>query len=627
MGESQSTCRPCHRAGPETAPLGPDDTADARSAYEVGGGLKPLDKARLDRADSSGLAIEGVQSPIKGASARPSTRTSDSLHAKIEHKDTAKDSRASSRESFLSKMESSPSLPVDLDRKRKSRRAETLTRGSTWLRVQMRKKDPLSTAADIVKEMLEEDELGPGQVADLEYIQRVLIDQLHRGDKLGEKVKHNVQHMEQDETVDDTTLEYLKTFAGTGQKRKHRTFREVAKAVYFTQSLRRVLSAPSTSTGAGQLLLCSNNELLKALEEFDHWNRFDIFYVSGLANSAVLEYVGLMAIQRHQLLPQFNISLPKLRCFLAEIEKQYLANPYHNSLHAADVVQTVHNILRAAPESGLSEIEVMTSLFAATCHDVGHGGVQNSFRVASLDDGALTYNDVSVNEHMHCSITYRTLLRDECNWLDSLTREQALSVRKMFIEIVLATDMQFHFSKVQKVKQIIEEKGNQIYKWETSTPFLELLVHGADISNPTKPEHIALKWTDRVLEEFFAQGDEERRLGRACSPLCDRNTVSKAGSQNGFIEFIVQPTIEVLGKLCELRTPMANLKSYHTYWQNILKEEKEAAEVLPSNAESSRKLVLTGKDRVKNLKRRKSDENLVPPVRGRRALKMNSGSN
>ncbi len=44
-----------------------------------------------------------------------------------------------------------------------------------------------------------------------------------------------------------------------------------------------------------------------------------------------------------------------------------------------------------------------------------------------------------------------------------------------------------------------------------------------------------------MLAEFFAQGDRERGAGLAVSPMCDRHTTSRPGSQVNFIEFVVAP--------------------------------------------------------------------------------------
>ena len=49
------------------------------------------------------------------------------------------------------------------------------------------------------------------------------------------------------------------------------------------------------------------------------------------------------------------------------------------------------------------------------------------------------------------------------------------------------------------------------------------MLHCADLSNPTKPLELYQKWTDRVMNEFFLQGDRESSQGLEISPMCDRH--------------------------------------------------------------------------------------------------------
>lgn len=55
----------------------------------------------------------------------------------------------------------------------------------------------------------------------------------------------------------------------------------------------------------------------------------------------------------------------------------------------------------------------------------------------------------------------------------------------------------------------------------------------------------------QLLEEFFRQGDKEKALGLPFSPLCDRNNTLVAESQIGFIEFIVEPSMQVCSDMLE----------------------------------------------------------------------------
>ena len=57
------------------------------------------------------------------------------------------------------------------------------------------------------------------------------------------------------------------------------------------------------------------------------------------------------------------------------------------------------------------------------------------------------------------------------------------------------------------------------------------MVHCADLSNPTKPLELYRQWTDRIMAEFFQQGDRERERGMEISPMCDKHTASVEKSQ------------------------------------------------------------------------------------------------
>lgn len=75
------------------------------------------------------------------------------------------------------------------------------------------------------------------------------------------------------------------------------------------------------------------------------------------------------------------------------------------------------------------------------------------------------------------------------------------------------------------------------------------MVHCADLSNPTKPLDIYRQWVDRIMEEFFRQGDKERDQGLDISPMCDRHNASIEKSQVGFIDYISHPLWETWADL------------------------------------------------------------------------------
>jgi len=60
---------------------------------------------------------------------------------------------------------------------------------------------------------------------------------------------------------------------------------------------------------------------------------------------------------------------------------------------------------------------------------------------------------------------------------------------------------------------------------------LQNMVHCADLSNPTKPLPLYQQWTERIMAEFFRQGDLERAKRLDISPMCDRQTATVEKTQ------------------------------------------------------------------------------------------------
>ena len=105
---------------------------------------------------------------------------------------------------------------------------------------------------------------------------------------------------------------------------------------------------------------------------------------------------------------------------------------------------------------------------------------------------------------------------------------------------------------------------------------MEIILHACDISNPFKPFEIYYEWTDRVLKEFWLQGDQERKLNLPISYLMDRFTVNTAKSQIGFIDVIVQPCFEVIKAfLPELQGFIGNLDANKIRWKGKIEEYDE----------------------------------------------------
>ena len=86
--------------------------------------------------------------------------------------------------------------------------------------------------------------------------------------------------------------------------------------------------------------------------------------------------------------------------------------PYHNNLHACDVLQTTHcTISQTGLKDWMSDLEIFSLLFSAIIHDYNHSGTTNNFHVQSTSDLAVIYNDKSVLENHHVAAFFRSAVR------------------------------------------------------------------------------------------------------------------------------------------------------------------------------------------------------------------------
>ncbi|XP_055474706.1 cAMP-specific 3',5'-cyclic phosphodiesterase 4C isoform X2 [Psammomys obesus] len=297
-------------------------------------------------------------------------------------------------------------------------------------------------------------------------------------------------------------------------------------------------------------------QLAKELEDTNKWG-LDVFKVAELSGNRPLTAVIFSVLQERHLLETFRIPGDTLLRFLLTLEGHYHADvAYHNSLHAADVVQSAH-VLLATPalQAVFTDLEVLAALFACAIHDVDHPGVSNQFLINTHSELALMYNDMSVLENHHLAVGFKLLQAENCDIFRNLSAKQRLSLRRMVIDMVLATDMSKHMSLLADLKTMVETKKVTslgvllLDNYSDRIQVLQSLVHCADLSNPAKPLPLYRRWTERIMAELFRQGDRERAAGLDVSPMCDKHTASVEKSQVGFIDYIAHPLWETWADL------------------------------------------------------------------------------
>ena len=298
--------------------------------------------------------------------------------------------------------------------------------------------------------------------------------------------------------------------------RKYRRLKTNKNIPYFSKgySFQRIQNQITQEGYESSKLICDKN--------------FDIFQLRDLVGyNNVLPFAGRIILENIGLIDEEILNLEKLDPFLVEVSNHYKPQTlYHNCLHGTDVTQSCYIFFSHTNAEKIAKTNVLDLLsifIAALGHDIGHPGLTNTFHINDSTDMAITYNDISVLENFHASTLFKIIRKSETNIFDKLTTIDYKIIRKRMICEILATDMANHGKVTSLIKSKISISedgkdyklnlltGNEQTKNDEQQCLLDFLIHLADLAHNTRLFRISLKWVELLSEEFWRQGDLEKK--------------------------------------------------------------------------------------------------------------------
>nr|XP_028689467.1 cGMP-inhibited 3',5'-cyclic phosphodiesterase B isoform X2 [Macaca mulatta] len=375
------------------------------------------------------------------------------------------------------------------------------------------------------------------------------------------------------------------------------------------------------------------------IEKMSNWNFpiFELVEKMGEKSGRILSQVMYTLFQDTGLLEIFKIPTQQFMNYFRALENGYRDIPYHNRIHATDVLhavwylttrpvpglQQIHNGCGTGNEtdsdgrinrgriayisskscsipdesygclsSNIPALELMALYVAAAMHDYDHPGRTNAFLVATNAPQAVLYNDRSVLENHHAASAWNLYLsRPEYNFLLHLDHVEFKRFRFLVIEAILATDLKKHFDFLAEFNAKANDVNSNGIEWSNENDRLlvcQVCIKLADINGPAKVRDLHLKWTEGIVNEFYEQGDEEANLGLPISPFMDRSSPQLAKLQESFITHIVGPLCNSYDAAGLLPEPprrksrrqifcqlMHHLTENHKIWKEIIEEEEK----------------------------------------------------
>ncbi|MBU61497.1 MAG: hypothetical protein CMI26_03220 [Opitutae bacterium] len=288
---------------------------------------------------------------------------------------------------------------------------------------------------------------------------------------------------------------------------------------------------------------------------------------------------------------------------------EHIRREYHTFTHALDIVVTIHGLLREGGAVFLNEHEQSALVLAALAHDVLHCGVSNAFLINVNHPLATKWGAKSLQERRSADHTLMLLDKHKVlvakDGMEDSLKNSIADTRTIIEEAILWTDMARHKEQMEKVAAalgkviaVLEQvrkggigKGGatvedvrtgvnvaSLLDKETRILLAAFFLHCADISNPSKDWVLCERWAVIVMNEFFSQGDVERKLGHKLSMNCDRESVSVSKCQLGFGTYVIRSLLQLLEKLVYTAgsKSLENFEANHKHWEEIAKKEAES---------------------------------------------------
>ncbi|XP_037837559.1 cAMP-specific 3',5'-cyclic phosphodiesterase 7B isoform X3 [Kryptolebias marmoratus] len=403
-------------------------------------------------------------------------------------------------------------------------------------------------------------------------------------------------------------LRILKTSAQRGEvesgtRRKLKRLLSFQRYFHASRLLRGLVSHTP-----GSLHLLDDDYLGQAahmLSKADTWN-FDIFLFDRLTNGNSLVTLMCHLFNVCGLIHHFQLDMVKLHRFLGLVQDDYHShNPYHNAVHAADVTQAMYCYMKEPKlAEQLTPLDVLLGLMAAAAHDVDHPGVNQPFLIKTRHHLASLYQNTSVLESHHWRSTVGMLR--ESGLLSHLPADMSLYVKvrghpqtRMYYpedgsglrvesdscslcrqdieqqlgSIILATDISRQNEFLLSFREHLDSRDLDLQLASHRHFILQIALKCADVCNPCRDWELSRQWSERVCEEFYRQGDLERKLNLEISPLCDKQTDSVPAVQIGFISYIVEPLFDEWQRFTEpsplSQLMMSNLHKNKARWGRL----------------------------------------------------------
>ncbi|XP_040285228.1 cAMP and cAMP-inhibited cGMP 3',5'-cyclic phosphodiesterase 10A isoform X3 [Bufo bufo] len=274
----------------------------------------------------------------------------------------------------------------------------------------------------------------------------------------------------------------------------------------------------------------------------------------------------------HQSCGQTCFELEKLCRFTMSVKKNYRRVPYHNWKHAVTVSHCMYAILQHNKDL-FTDLERKGLLIACLCHDLDHRGYTNSY-LQKFDHPLAALYSTSTMEQHHFSQTV-SILQEGHNIFSNLSSNEYEHVLEIIRKAIIATDLALYFGNRKHLEELHQTGAlnfnNQVHR----DRLIGLLMTACDLCSVTKLWPVTRMIADDIYAEFWAEGDEMKRLGISPIPMMDRDRKDEIPQgQIGFYNAVAVPCYTTLSQIFPTTRPLLNAcRDNLNQWEKVSRGE------------------------------------------------------
>uniref|UniRef100_A0A8D2BEB1 Phosphodiesterase n=1 Tax=Sciurus vulgaris TaxID=55149 RepID=A0A8D2BEB1_SCIVU len=293
---------------------------------------------------------------------------------------------------------------------------------------------------------------------------------------------------------------------------------------------------------------------------------------------------GIFVYMVHRSCGTSCFELEKLCRFIMSVKKNYRRVPYHNWKHAVTVAHCMYAILQN--NYGLfTDLERKGLLIACLCHDLDHRGFSNSY-LQKFDHPLAALYSTSTMEQHHFSQTVSILQLEGHNIFSTLSSSEYEQVLEIIRKAIIATDLALYFGNRKQLEEMYQTGSLNLHNQSHRDRVIGLMMTACDLCSVTKLWPVTKLTANDIYAEFWAEGDEMKKLGIQPIPMMDRDKKDEVPQgQLGFYNAVAIPCYTTLTQILPPTEPLLKAcRDNLSQWEKVIRGEESAQWISASPA-------------------------------------------